>query len=282
MGLFDLRNVVHTSSKSGSTARSATTVERRKKAWRVLGAYSSPTVRSRSTVPVPELDGAAAEGGGFARLQGRFRTMEMVGSASGLDSEMTVDAAGNPLPVTVRDASRCKAIFDEAGIVNVISSELKLEMAGGGALAGSFLRVQLLLCAASFVLIFLAVEYIEQGSFDGGLGDCLTEARSLQDPSLQDPPTVDISLADEICASHFSWNRYVIYPIYAVLALSLAARLLTPFSLMMKMNQLMARAEEPVRPSVLDRKFLDSSISLLRMVFVGFFNNSYGEKQRWC
>ena len=54
---------------------------------------------------------------------------------------MTVDACGNDLPISVRDAALCKAIFDEAGIVNVISSRMKLQLSGGWSALERFNKV---------------------------------------------------------------------------------------------------------------------------------------------
>ena len=274
--------------------------------------HHAPSARRRKLVKrgegdVPDLEqGDGANAAGLARLRGRCRAIEKAGE--GQEEETTVDAAGNDLPISVRDAARCKAIFDEAGLVNVICSEMKLRVGGGEDLMPPFKDMVVILTLSTFLLYIVAAAYIELGSWDSGEGDCLAAARSFTGETLllesktlwpEGTPcyddntdcthdtvfmegTVDTSAAWITCDEYYTWNISFIYLIVGLLYLQTVMKLFVPISLMTKMNQLMATAasDEPVRPHVLDRKVLDLAIDLMRALFVLSFSNHYGEKNK--
>jgi len=276
--------------------------------------YHSPNDRRRKVLErgefdIPDLEqGDGAKAGGLARLRGRCRAREKTGE--GLEEGTTVDAAGNDLPISVRDAARCKAIFDEAGLVNVICSEMKLRVAGGGeGLMQPFKIMVIKLTFATTLLVLVSVVYRTFGGFDSGKGDCLALARSFTGETLllksktlrpEGTPcdgddttgcthdtvfmegTVDTSAATITCDEYGTWNFSFIYFIVGLLLLQMIIKAFVPISLMTKTNQLTATttSDEPVRPHLLDRKLLDLTIDCMRIAFVLMFNNAYGEKNK--
>ena len=287
MGIFNLVNIIQNSNHAPSARRR--------------------NLVKRGEDDVPDLEqGDGANAGGLARLRGRCRAREKAGE--GLEEETTVDAAGNDLPISVRDAARCKAIFDEAGLVNVICSEMKLRVGGGEGLMKPFKIMVIKLAFATLLLVLVAVAYFFLGSWDPGFGDCIAAARSFTGETLllksktlrpEGTPcddddttgcthdtvfmegTVDIYAAYETCNGYYWWNFCFVLFTVGLLFLRMITSLF-PISLMTKMNQLMATAtsEEPVRPYVLDRKILDLTIDCMRVAFVLYFSNRYGEKNK--
>jgi hypothetical protein len=234
---------------------------------------------------------------GLGRLAHRFRASEKIGE--GMEEEMTVDACGNDLPISVRDAARCKAIFDEAGIVNVICSDMKLRMSGGERVLKRYKRMNKFILLFIFA-VFLAVN-VGFSSFDQGLGDCLVAHRSFTNntvllasetcddtdkctfDSVNMETTVDMNVAEEACEGFRQFNTNVSIIIFTVLISIVFVETLVIDKLLSFeafVGKLSARSETVTRCIIMDGVapgLVRPYVLFLRIYLIFFYCNLYGE-----
>ncbi|GMI22336.1 hypothetical protein TeGR_g14285 [Tetraparma gracilis] len=277
---------------------------KRPSATKRASATKRPSAR---TDAVPEL-ATGPTPVGLGKLIHRFRATEKIGE--GQEEEMTVDACGNDLPISVRDAARCKAIFDEAGIVNVICSKMKLELSGGWSALKRFNKVVkrlYLLCGFLLLSLHLPGNRVLGGlvfnsplsplitSFDNGLGDCLTAQRSFTNntvllasetcnttsgecafDSVKVEATVDMDAAELVCMEFWKSNRILLILVAIVMVVSLILRLPIP-SFENTTSKLSGRSEPVFMSVFMIEILLPTIIGWLRVNLVLIYSNHYAD-----
>ncbi|GMH81091.1 hypothetical protein TrST_g8666 [Triparma strigata] len=108
--------------------------------------------------------------GGWDALERVFDLRQELVSTE--DERKVVDANGDELPITVREAVRCRSIVDEVGLLRIISSIKKVNVSKGGWQLKALLLVSLGIFICYLVIIN---ELTGKVPSDNGLGACLED-----------------------------------------------------------------------------------------------------------
>ena len=114
---------------------------------------------------------------GVGAIEKMFKLkQELVKKESYGEDEFAVDFLGNPLPLTLSQVVRTKAVVDEVGLVNILSSGMKIRVAAGGRRPMDRLKgMSLLVILPMYVGIAVTLAVLKSNSavYDQGEGACL-------------------------------------------------------------------------------------------------------------
>ena len=126
---------------------------------------SAWSVQSGTETNAEKVKRDVKELGGWDTLERVFDLRQELVSTG--DERKVVDANGDELPITVREAVRCRSIVDEVGLLRIISSSKKVVVSKGGQQLNALLKVSIGISVA------YGLTPIVQS--DNGLGACLED-----------------------------------------------------------------------------------------------------------
>ena len=175
--------------------------------------------------------------GGWDKIMRRFKSSEKAGMNPEKEKHDTYDAAGNKLPFTFKEVARCRAIFNDCKIVNVIDSKWKLRMSGGLDKLTDLELITNILNAVQLTICLLLIIMKGKTSYDNGETDCLLaesiSARWKQEILL--PPLTcdtgdgctsgsavlsglgDAEKSQRLCKKYYAWNDNVMYIVFLIM-----------------------------------------------------------------